>query len=108
VPREFWGPDYTDATSKEYVSLDLQAYYNIDEIILHDGGGNKGQISIFIADAPNGPWVKIITYDAVKFNDWVTFKQPIPNDQPIRYLKFEASADNNVAVGEIFLCGSKK
>ena len=108
VPREFWGPDYTDATSKEYVSLDLQAYYNIDEIILHDGGGNKGKISIFIADAPNGPWVKIITYDAVKFNDWVTFKQPIPNDQPIRYLKFEASADNNVAVGEIFLCGSKK
>lgn len=103
VPTDFWGPDYTH-TTVEYVSLDLKAYYDISDIILHDGGGISGKIKIQKADSPNGPWTTVIDYDAVKFNDWVTFNEPITG--PVRYLRFEASADDNVATGELFICGT--
>jgi|GEM_PF-984224 len=104
VPSDFWGTDYSHS-SPEYVSLDLQAYYDIDDIIIHDGGGLGGNIKVQKADSPNGPWTTVIDYDAEKFNDWVTFNEPVLG--LVRYLRFEASGDDDVATGEIFICGEE-
>ena len=101
----FWGLDYPDNGTKEHVSLNLGAYYNIDQIVMHDGVGQNGHVDIFMAASPNGPWTNIVSHDAV-LNGWATFNAPIPNNDPVKYLRFEASIDNQVNVGELFICGT--
>ncbi|MEM1119212.1 MAG: fibronectin type III domain-containing protein [Bacteroidota bacterium] len=103
VPTDFWGPDFSH-TGEEQVSFDLQAYYDIDKIIIHDGGGIAGNLKIQKADSPNGPWTTVVDYNTVKFNDWITFEEP--GMGLVRYLRFVASPDDNVATGEIFICGT--
>ncbi len=104
VPSNFWGPDYSHG-DPEYVSIDLQAYYDINDIFIHDGGGSAGNIKVQKADSPNGPWTTVIDYNAEKFNDWIKFNEPVAG--LVRYLRFEASNDDNVATGEIFICGEE-
>ncbi len=101
----FWGLDYPDNGTKEHVSLNLGGYYNIDQIIMHDGVGQNGHVDVLMAASPNGPWTNIISHDAV-LNGWAAFSSPIPNNDPIKYLRFEASIDNQVNVGELFICGT--
>lgn len=104
--NNLWGSNFSNNESNEHVSFDLQAYHNIDKIYIHDGGGSSGNLKIFRADSPNGPWTQIVNYDAVAFNNWIMFSEPIPNDAPTRYLRFEANKEDGVATGEIFICGT--
>ncbi len=101
----FWGQDFFFVGTKEHVSLNLGGYYEIDQIIMHDGEGQNGHVDIFMASSPNGPWTNIISHDAV-LNGWATFNAPIPNNTPVKYLRLEASTDNQVIVGELFICGT--
>ena len=104
VPNgNFWGPNYQSET-KEKVIFDLKNSYDIKDIYLHDGGGISGKVEIFKGKSAAGPWEKIISYEMVKFGEWVNFNNPAPN-KSIRYLKIEASKDDNVAIGELFICG---
>ncbi len=102
----FWGVDYPDNGTKEHVSLNLGGYYFIDKIIMHDGTGQNGHVDILMATSPNGPWTNIVSHDAVIENGWATFDNPIPNNGSVRYLRLEASIDNQVNVGELFICGT--
>ncbi len=102
----FWGVDYPDNGTKEHVSLNLGGYYFIDKIIMHDGTGQNGHVDILMAASPNGPWTTIVSHDAVVENGWATFDNPIPNNGSVRYLRLEASIDNQVNVGELFICGT--
>lgn len=106
APGTFWGFDFPadQSRTQERLSLDLGAYYTIDILALYDGGG-IGVLEIQTATSPNGPWTTIRDYPTISTNDWQYFTDLFPNNQPIRYLRFIASADDMVQLGELFLCG---
>ncbi len=104
-PSTFWGFDFTPGQmTMERLGLDLQNYYFIDAISLYDGGG-VGELLIQTAESPNGPWTTILDYLTISTNDWRTFTNLTPSNQPIRYLRLIASDDDEVQIGELFLCG---
>jgi len=105
-PNTFWGFDFPvdQSMTQERLSLDLGAYYIIDILALFDGGG-IGVLTIETADSPNGPWTVLETYPTVSTNDWRYFTDLFLPSQPVRYLRFTASADDMVQLGELFLCG---
>ena len=102
-PSTLWGVDFTD-DGMERASIDLQDYYYIDAISIHDAPA-IGELTIQIADSPNGPWTTIEEYQTIGLNQWVTFTNSIPANKPIRYLRLIASADDRALIGELFLCG---
>lgn len=106
TPNTFWGFDFPadQSITQERLSLDLGAYYDIDILALYDGGG-IGVLDVQTANSPNGPWTTIRTYPTISTNDWRYFTDLFPNSQPVRYLRFIASADDMVQLGELFLCG---
>ena len=105
-PNSFWGFDFPADMSmtQERLSLDLDAYYHIDIVALFDGGG-IGELEVQRAESPNGPWTTILDYPTISTNDWTYFTDLFPSNQPVRYLRFIASADDMVQLGELFLCG---
>ncbi len=107
IPFTSWGFDFTPnmATAQERVSLDLGAFYDIDILALFDGGG-IGELTIQRADSPNGPWVDITNYPTISTNNWEYFTDLFPANQPVRFLRFIASPDDGVQIGELFLCGT--
>jgi len=106
APNTFWGFDFPadQSMTQERLSLDLGAYYDMEVLALYDGGG-IGVLEIQTANSPNGPWTTIRTYPTISTNDWQYFTNLFPTNQPIRYLRFIASADDMVQLGELFLCG---
>lgn len=106
TPSTFWGFDFPadQSNTQERLSLDLGAYYDIDILALYDGGG-IGVLDIQTANSPNGPWTTIRTYPTISTNDWRYFTNLFTANQPIRYLRFIASDDDMVQLGELFLCG---
>jgi len=107
TPSTFWGFDFTPnmETAQERLSIDLGAFYELDILALYDGGG-IGELTIQTATSPNGPWATIQIYPTVSTNDWVYFTNLFPNNQSVRFLRFIASPDDGVQIGELFLCGS--
>ena len=106
LPKTFWGFDFpaNQSISQERLSIDLGAYHNIDILALFDGGG-IGTLDIQTADSPNGPWTTLLSYPTISTNDWQYFTDLFPQNQPARYLRFIASEDDMVQLGELFLCG---
>jgi len=103
LPNTLWGANFNDP-GMEQASIDLQDYYYIDAITIADVSA-IGELTIQIADSPNGPWTTIEEYQTIELNKWVTFTNSIPADKPIRYLRLIASDDDRAVIGELFLCG---
>jgi len=106
APGTFWGFDFPadQSQTQERLSLDLGAFYEIDILALYDGGG-IGVLDLQTASSPNGPWTTIRTYPTISTNDWRYFTDLFINNQPVRFLRFIASEDDMVQLGELFLCG---
>lgn len=105
-PSTFWGADFpsNQAIEQERLGIDLQAYYFIDAIAPFDGGG-IGVLEIEKADSPNGPWTPLVEYQTLKTFEWAYITNFLPSNEPVRYLRFTASEDDMVQIGELFLCG---
>lgn len=102
-PKTLWGVNFND-DGMERTSIDLQDYYYIDAITIHDASA-IGELTIQIADSPNGPWTTIEKYQTIELDKWVTFTNSIPANKPVRYLRLIASDDDRALIGELFLCG---
>ncbi len=107
TPSTFWGFDFTPnmETAQERLSIDLGAFYDLNILAIYDGGG-IGELTIQTAVSPNGPWTTVRVYPTVSTNDWRYFTDLFPNNQAVRFLRFIASPDDLVQIGELFLCGT--
>jgi len=94
LPNTLWGANFNDS-GMEQASFDLQAYYYIDAITVADVSA-IGELTIQIADSPNGPWTTIEEYQTIELNKWVTFTNSIPADKPVRYIRLIASDDDHL------------
>lgn len=107
APSTFWGFDFTPnmETAQERLGIDLGAFYELDILAIYDGGG-IGELMMQTANSPNGPWTTIRTYPTISTNDWRYFTDLFTDNQPVRFLRFMASPDDMVQIGELFLCGT--
>lgn len=107
TPSTFWGFDFPadQSVTQERLSLDLGAFYDIDILAFFDGAG-IGELTIQRADSPNGPWTDITTYLTISTDEWRYFTDFFPANQPVRFLRFIASENDGVQIGELVLCGN--
>ncbi|MFK7807264.1 MAG: HYR domain-containing protein [Saprospiraceae bacterium] len=104
APSSDFGENYV-GTGPEFVSVDLQDYYALNAIALHDAAA-IGLLTIDYALSPNGPWINLIDYQTNSFNAWVYLDNLLPPNTPLRYLRISASADNKAVINEMYICGA--
>ncbi|MFT6706851.1 MAG: cephalosporin-C deacetylase-like acetyl esterase [Flavobacteriales bacterium] len=90
----------------EFVSIDLQKYYDLNAIALYDFSA-IGLLTIEYAISPNGPWLLLTNYMTNSFRTWVYLDNLLPSNTPVRYLRITASNDNEAVVNEMYICGTE-
>ncbi len=102
-PATEWGVDFDNGP--EWVSVDLQDYYYLNAIALYDASA-VGILDIDYALTPNDDWQDLVEYSTAAFNEWIILDNLLPADEPVRYLRITADANNQARIGEFYFCGS--